>query len=52
MYSIVTHKSEESDSCETKIEFEFDGKSFSILYDEKYFHDGNLYYCSDHNRLE
>lgn len=52
MYEIVTYEFENSDKVEIKIEFEFDGKSLSILYDEKYFHDGNLYFCSEHNQLE
>ena len=52
MYKIVTYKSEESDKLEIKIEFDFDGENLNIPYDEKYFHDGNLYYCAEHNRLE
>lgn len=33
-------------------EFNFDGVNHIFIYDEKCIHDGNLYYCSEHNQLE
>ena len=32
--------------------FDFEGINYRFLYDETYIHDGNLYYCSEHNQLE
>lgn len=36
----------------TVIEFELDGKLYIIPYDKKYFHDGKLYFCVEHQMLE
>lgn len=32
--------------------FNFEGNNYRFLYDKALIHDGNLYYCSEHNQLE
>lgn len=34
------------------LEFNFGGIDYRFIYDEKYIHNGNLYYCGKHSQLE
>lgn len=52
IYEFDVKENEEPKEPEVKIEFDFVGMNKSIAYDEKYIHDGNLYYCEEHDRLE
>ena len=56
-YRITEENKCESTNCECGehekyFEFTFEGKSYKIPYDKKYSHNGNLYYCTEHNALE
>lgn len=50
---IVTEEIDcESGEIETYYEFVFEGIKYKFPYNEKYTHDGNLYFCEEHETLE
>lgn len=52
MYQIVEDTETEPEKGGLYYEFILDGKSYTFSYDEAYIHDGNLYFCTEHNALE
>ena len=51
-YSIEQEINSETGKKETFCVFVFEGESFRFPYDNKYIHDGNLYFCKEHRTLE
>lgn len=51
-YSIKQEINSETGKKETYCVFVFEGESFKFPYDNKYIHDGNLYFCKEHRTLE
>ena len=51
-YTIVSRKMPNSNSEELYLQFIFEGKSYCFDFNERYIHNGNLYYCQEHNTLE
>lgn len=51
-YTIVSRKIPNSNSEELYLQFIFEGKSYCFDFNERYIHNGNLYYCQEHNTLE
>ena len=52
MYECVGGEENESEEPILEIEFDFNGKNYRFPYDENYFHDGSIYFCEEHERLE
>ncbi len=52
MYECKILPCEEGEEPITVIEFEINGMKYTLPYDERYFHDGKLYFCEDHQILE
>lgn len=52
MYKCEKIQNSSSEDSTLMIEFEINGKNYIVSYDEKYFHDGNLYFCEEHQMLE
>lgn len=52
MYDCVEIEDDTSEQSVLVIEFNFSGKNYRFLYDESYFHDGSIYFCEEHERLE
>lgn len=52
MYECVEINNEETNETIVLIEFELNNNSYQIEYDDSYFHNGNLYFCEEHQRLE
>ena len=52
MYKCVEIPDPNSEKSVRMIEFEVNEKNYSFSYDEEYFHDGKLYFCEEHQRLE
>lgn len=51
-YTIVSRKIPNSNSEELYLQFTFEGKNYRFDFDERYIHNGNLYYCQEHNTIE
>jgi hypothetical protein len=51
-YNIVEITDLETDVVYKYFEFNFDGQNIQFLYDEKYLHESDIYFCSEHNTLE
>ena len=51
-YQITKKFDYETKEKEIYFEFVFEGVVYSFEYDEKYIHDGNLYFCEEHKTLE
>ena len=52
MYECVEVEEEGLEEPILEIEFDFNGKNYRFQYDENYFHDGSIYFCEEHERLE
>ena len=52
MYDCVETQDDDEESKTTIIEFEINNKNYIFPYDEQYFHEGKLYFCEEHQRLE
>ena len=46
---IIENSSDNEESC---FIFQIEGKEYVFAYDEAYEHDGNLFFCSEHSKLE
>lgn len=51
-YSVTDEYDYEANCKRQYFEFNNEGKNHQFAFNEKFIHDGNLYYCDDHNRLE
>lgn len=51
-YSVTDGYDYEANCKRQYFEFNIEGKNHQFAFNEKFIHDGNLYYCDDHNRLE
>lgn len=51
-YSVTDGYDYEANCKRQYFEFNNEGKNHQFAFNEKFIHDGNLYYCDDHNRLE
>lgn len=51
-YTIVSRKIPNSNSEELYLQFIFEEKNYRFEFDERYIHNGNLYYCQEHNTIE
>ena len=51
-YTIVEEIDDISGKTESFYQFVFDGVNYKFLYDEKYMHDKNLYFCPEHKVIE
>ncbi len=51
-YSVVENVDEETGEKGAVYEFSVEGKIYKFKYDEKYLHDGNLYFCLEQETLE
>ena len=51
-YSITEEINSQTNEKESYYEFVFEGINYKFLYDEKYMHDGNLFFCQEHQTLE
>lgn len=51
-YSIVEIEESTTNKKQILIEFNINQNNYQFQYDEDYFHDGFLYFCEEHNRLE
>lgn len=52
MYQCSEVVNAETEEIEKIIEFELNQKHYTIPYRDGYFHDGNLYFCEEHQMLE
>lgn len=52
MYKCIEVLNDETNEKERVIEFEVNKTNYILPYDESYFHDGKLYFCAEHNKLE
>lgn len=52
MYECIEIEDDLSDETSCVIEFTFNEKNYRFMYNERYFHDGLIYFCEEHNRLE
>lgn len=52
MYECVEVEEDGSEETIPVIKFDFNGKNYVFQYDESYFHDGSIYFCEEHERLE
>ncbi len=52
MYQCTEIINADTEKTEVVIEFELNQKSYIIPYRDSYFHDGNLYFCEEHQKLE
>lgn len=51
-YTITKQENSDLDKQDLYLQFKLGEKSYSFLFDEKYVHDGNLYFCKEHQTLE
>lgn len=51
-YEIIEVKNLEADKKHKCFEFTLDGINYQFLYDEKYIHQSDIYFCLEHNTLE
>ena len=51
-YTIASQKIPNSNSEELYLQFIFEEKNYRFEFDERYIHNGNLYYCQEHNTIE
>lgn len=51
-YTITENTNYETGEKEAYCVFIFEGVSYEFPYDEKYIHNGNLYFCKDHKTIE
>ena len=51
-YTVVEDTVDDPDACVRHFEFSIEKINYSFTYDEIYIHDGNLYFCIEHNMLE
>lgn len=51
-YTIVSREIPNSENEALYLQFTFEGKNYCFKFDERYIHNGNLYYCQAHNTIE